>query len=239
MTAGGNLDRDAPGPRSRGPPRHHERRARRVGRLLAGRTPGRLRAAASPARRSSSTAPPTATPSTARLRSRRCSATRPPRPSNPGGDAAQRRQRAVARPPRSPTTSRDRSSTRGRATRLVRAGARRDHPDPVGRPLLRRQGRGSAAGLGEPGEGPDPASGRAATTAREHDPQMEQDRAPLPRFWYLPRGEKAAVVITGDDHGNGGTAGRFDAETAHSPPAARWRTGSACAARRTCTRARR
>ncbi len=36
------------------------------------------------------------------------------------------------------------------------------------------------------------------------------DRKPLPRFWYLPRDEKAAVVMTGDDHGNGGTAGRFD-----------------------------
>ena len=29
---------------------------------------------------------------------------------------------------------------------------------------------------------------------------MERDRKPLPRFWYLPRGEKAAVVMTGDDH---------------------------------------
>src|SRR6185437_6010867 len=35
-------------------------------------------------------------------------------------------------------------------------------------------------------------------------------RKPLPRFWYLPRGGKAAVVMTGDDHGNGGTAARFD-----------------------------
>ena len=39
---------------------------------------------------------------------------------------------------------------------------------------------------------------------------MNRDRKPLPRFWYFPRGEKAAVVMTGDDHGNGGTAGRFD-----------------------------
>ena len=31
--------------------------------------------------------------------------------------------------------------------------------------------------------------------------QMNLDRTPLPRFWYLPRGEKAAVVLTGDDHG--------------------------------------
>ncbi len=29
---------------------------------------------------------------------------------------------------------------------------------------------------------------------------MERDKLPLPRFWYLPRGEKAAVVMSGDDH---------------------------------------
>jgi hypothetical protein len=34
-------------------------------------------------------------------------------------------------------------------------------------------------------------------------------RKPLPRFWYLPRELKAAVVMTGDDHANNGTAGRF------------------------------
>ena len=46
---------------------------------------------------------------------------------------------------------------------------------------------------------------------------MNVDRKPLPRFWYLPRGLKAAVVMTGDDHGNNGTAGRFDIYTANSP----------------------
>jgi hypothetical protein len=35
-------------------------------------------------------------------------------------------------------------------------------------------------------------------------------RKPLPRFWFLPRGFRAAVVMTGDDHGNGGTIGRFN-----------------------------
>ena len=42
--------------------------------------------------------------------------------------------------------------------------------------------------------------------------QQALDRVPLPRFWYLPRGEKAAVVMTGDDHGDGspGTMGQFD-----------------------------
>jgi len=44
----------------------------------------------------------------------------------------------------------------------------------------------------------------------------QQDRMPLPRFWYLPWGLKAAVVMTGDDHaqsvGQGqteGTVGQF------------------------------
>ena len=46
---------------------------------------------------------------------------------------------------------------------------------------------------------------------------MTRDRKPLPRFWYLPRGEKAAVVMTGDDHAFGGTAGRFDQYKAASP----------------------
>ena len=47
--------------------------------------------------------------------------------------------------------------------------------------------------------------------------QMSADRMPLPRFWYLPRGEKAAVVMTGDDHANGGTTGQFNRFEAASP----------------------
>ena len=43
------------------------------------------------------------------------------------------------------------------------------------------------------------------------------DRKPMPRFWYLPRSEKAAVVMTGDDHAFGGTAGRFDQYKSLSP----------------------
>ncbi len=39
---------------------------------------------------------------------------------------------------------------------------------------------------------------------------LERAKKPLPRFWYLPRGAKAALVMTGDDHGNGGTVGRFN-----------------------------
>jgi hypothetical protein len=39
---------------------------------------------------------------------------------------------------------------------------------------------------------------------------MSQDEMPLPRFWYFPRGLKAVVIMTGDDHGAGGTVGRFN-----------------------------
>ena len=46
--------------------------------------------------------------------------------------------------------------------------------------------------------------------------QMNLDKKPLPRFWYLPFGKKAAVVMTGDDHGSGGTSGRFDQYLADS-----------------------
>jgi hypothetical protein len=49
--------------------------------------------------------------------------------------------------------------------------------------------------------------------------QMNLDRTPLPRFWYLPSGKKAAVVLTGDDHnhGAGGTRGQFNTYEADSP----------------------
>ena len=44
------------------------------------------------------------------------------------------------------------------------------------------------------------------------------DKKPIPRFWYLPRGLKAAVIMTGDDHAApGGTAGRFAEFAAASP----------------------
>ena len=46
---------------------------------------------------------------------------------------------------------------------------------------------------------------------------MNQPRQPIARFWYLPHGHKAAVVMTGDDHGNNGTAARFDQLLAASP----------------------
>ncbi len=46
--------------------------------------------------------------------------------------------------------------------------------------------------------------------------EMNRDKKPLPRFWYFPRSEKAVVIMTGDDHANGGTVGRFDQFKAQS-----------------------
>ncbi len=43
-----------------------------------------------------------------------------------------------------------------------------------------------------------------------------QAQTPLPRLWYFPDDAKAVVVMTGDDHANGGTAGRFDTYEADS-----------------------
>ena len=48
--------------------------------------------------------------------------------------------------------------------------------------------------------------------------RMNRDRKPIPRFWYLPRDEKAAVIMTGDDHADGGTAGRWEQHKAQSAP---------------------
>ncbi|MBN2389862.1 MAG: DUF4082 domain-containing protein [Anaerolineae bacterium] len=43
------------------------------------------------------------------------------------------------------------------------------------------------------------------------------DRIPLPRFWYFPRGEKAVVVMTGDDHNSDNIDDRFDYFISRSP----------------------
>ncbi|MFN7141858.1 MAG: hypothetical protein ACK4UN_21265, partial [Limisphaerales bacterium] len=47
---------------------------------------------------------------------------------------------------------------------------------------------------------------------------MNSGRKLLPRFWYFPKDHKAAIVMTGDDHGNNGTAGRFEQYRAYSEP---------------------
>jgi hypothetical protein len=46
---------------------------------------------------------------------------------------------------------------------------------------------------------------------------VNQNKKPLPRFWYFPHGKKAVVIMTGDDHANGGTAARFEQFNAESP----------------------
>jgi len=52
---------------------------------------------------------------------------------------------------------------------------------------------------------------------------VNADRKPLPRFWYLPNMYRAAVVMSGDDHGflytghGGGSAQRFDQFLSLSP----------------------
>ena len=47
---------------------------------------------------------------------------------------------------------------------------------------------------------------------------LTRDRMPLPRFWYFPRGERAVLVMTGDDHSHGGTIPRFQSFIQESPP---------------------
>ena len=48
--------------------------------------------------------------------------------------------------------------------------------------------------------------------------EMNLDKAPLPRLWYLPRGEKAAVVLTPDDHATGGVIPYLNRLKATDPP---------------------
>jgi hypothetical protein len=47
--------------------------------------------------------------------------------------------------------------------------------------------------------------------------QINSDKRPLPRFWYFPDDLDAVIVMTGDDHGNDGTAGRFTKYYESSP----------------------
>lgn len=48
---------------------------------------------------------------------------------------------------------------------------------------------------------------------------LHADTSPLPRFWYLPHGEEAALVMTADDHGTwDGSARFFDRMLAASDP---------------------
>ena len=189
-------------------------------------------------RRCSSTAPPTATRSTAPAAIARLysdAATR---------DLGRRRSRcatwapAAARRRRSPTTSRARSSTRARATRPGRARSATARPTASAPNDLFY---GAKAGDVQPdwvdmSKIDVPQADEQQRLLANLITEMNRDKAPLPRFWYLPRGEKAAVVETGDDHAQRRHARR--SSTGSRPrarPAARWPTGSACARRRTST----
>ena len=46
---------------------------------------------------------------------------------------------------------------------------------------------------------------------------MNLDKKPLPRFWYFPRGEKAVVIMTADDHASANVAGRLEQYKTASP----------------------
>ena len=46
---------------------------------------------------------------------------------------------------------------------------------------------------------------------------MNLDKTPLPRFWYFPRGEKAVVVMTADDHSSSNVSGRLEQYKTSSP----------------------
>lgn len=47
--------------------------------------------------------------------------------------------------------------------------------------------------------------------------KMNLAKKPLPRFWYFPNRKKAVVILTGDDHAQGGTAARFNEHRTASP----------------------
>ena len=47
---------------------------------------------------------------------------------------------------------------------------------------------------------------------------MNASKKPLPRFWYFPRMLPAVVIMTGDDHANNATAGRFNGYASFSAP---------------------
>ena len=125
-------------------------------------------------------------------------------PSAPAAPAVTlRTRRRAVRPRPSPTTSRARSSRPARVT-------------PPGRA---RSATATQSGWSAPttcsSATPRAACRGSTSPARRSRPADEQQRllanlitetarTPIPRFWYLPNGYKAAVVLTGDDHGRGG-----------------------------------
>ena len=217
VAGGGNLIAMQPDKKLAGAARSDRRGRHARERLHEGRPGERRRRRASTRRRCSSTARPTATRSTAPA-GRRALLDATTATSNPA------------------VTLRDVGTERrpGRGVHIRPRPLGRLHPP--GQPGLGRQKRdGRAASIRpddlffgakagdvqpdwvDPEQLRDPAGRRAAAPAREPDHGDEPDKAPLPRFWYLPRGEKAAIVLTGDDHDVGGTAAYFNRLKASEP----------------------
>ena len=180
--------------------------------------------------------PPTGTPSPARAdRSRPCTPCLN-RDREPGGDAASRRlERRSGRGLHLRPRALDRVHAPGQPG-LGRPGARRRHA----RAIIRSNDLffGAQAGDLQPdwvdlNKVAIPQADEQQRLLANLIEQMDRDKKPLPRFWYFPRGQKAVVVMTGDDHAQRRHAGRFDWDKAAARPAAAWPTGSASAARRT------
>ena len=85
-------------------------------------------------------------------------------------------------------------------------GARRRRGHPPGRHVLRRKA-GDVQPTGDTSKIAIPQADEQQRLLVNLITLMERDRLPLPRFWYLPRGEKAVVVMSGDDHSPGHAPG--------------------------------
>ena len=139
-------------------------------------------------------------------------ARRPPRPSRPSPCAAVGTAAGRWRP--SPSTCRGPSSRPGRAI-LPGPGQERDGQNPIRSDDLFFGG--SSTDWVNLDKVAIPQADEQQRLLANLIQVMNRDRKPLPRFWYFPRSLKAVVVGTGDDHGNGGTSGRFNQYLANSP----------------------
>ena len=216
VQGGGNLDRDAPGQEAGRPAGAHRRGARAP--TVHARGHRHARPGPASTARTTLQYPRHGRPLHAgsRCRDRHALLERHDGDLNPAV-TLRRSGRAAARLPRSPTTWLARWSTRARATRPGRARsatARR----PSGPTTSSSVRPGTPARLGRPDQVDVPQADEQQRLLANLDHADEPDRRPLPRFWYLPRGEKAAVVMTGDDHATGGTAGASTASRPRSPP---------------------
>jgi len=61
---------------------------------------------------------------------------------------------------------------------------------------------------------------------------VNANKKPAAHFWYFPADAEGAVIMTGDDHANGRTAGRFDTFIADSPAGCKCRELECSAERR-------